>query len=154
MLRRIAIDFDREDRTRGRDDRALHQRKVEEITADLPALPDFSEFDHVRRRAPTTYGDMRAAFYAGYEESDREHVLLGAGSAGGWQPERPWCQPLSSSRIRPDFRCWFRVRWCRRRSCTSWPSSMKEIHGYNPDLGLSVFTEDAVARMAQDRHSD
>ena len=30
---------------------------------------------------------------------------------------------------------------------------VKEIHGYNPDLGLSVFTDAAVARLASARHA-
>ena len=30
---------------------------------------------------------------------------------------------------------------------------VKEIHGYNPDLGLSVFTEAALARLAAARHA-
>jgi arginine decarboxylase len=31
---------------------------------------------------------------------------------------------------------------------------IKEIHGYNPDLGLSVFTEDALKRINTARYSD
>jgi arginine decarboxylase len=31
---------------------------------------------------------------------------------------------------------------------------IKEIHGYNPDLGLSVFTEDALKRINAARCSD
>ena len=31
---------------------------------------------------------------------------------------------------------------------------VKEIHGYNPDLGLSVFTEAALKRITAARHSD
>ena len=31
---------------------------------------------------------------------------------------------------------------------------VKEIHGYNPDLGLSVFTEDALKRINAARCSD
>lgn len=155
VLRRIAIDFDREDRTRGKDDRAVHQRKVEEITADLPALPDFSEFDHsFKPPGATTYGDMRAAFYAGYEESDREHVLLGAAGrrlAAGKTlvsttfvvPYPPGFPVLVPGQVVSKEILYFLAEL-----------DVKEIHGYNPDLGLSVFTEDAVARMAQDRHSD
>ena len=30
---------------------------------------------------------------------------------------------------------------------------VKEIHGYNPDLGLSVFTEAAIARIAAARQA-
>jgi arginine decarboxylase len=31
---------------------------------------------------------------------------------------------------------------------------VKEIHGYNPDLGLSVFTEDVLKRINAARCSD
>jgi arginine decarboxylase len=31
---------------------------------------------------------------------------------------------------------------------------VKEIHGYNPDLGLSVFTEDTLKRINAARCSD
>ena len=30
---------------------------------------------------------------------------------------------------------------------------VKEIHGYNPDLGLSVFTQEALARMEAQRNA-
>lgn len=155
VLRRIAIDFDRDERSRGKDDRALHQRKVEEITADLPHLPDFSAFDHAFKPAgATTYGDMRAAFYAGYEDTDREHVLLGAAGrrlAAGKTlvsttfvvPYPPGFPVLVPGQVVSKEILYFLAEL-----------DVKEIHGYNPDLGLSVFTEDAVARMAEARHSD
>src|SRR6478736_4141858 len=78
-LRRVAGDFERNLRTASQASRALQKRRVEEITTDLPPLPDFSEFDTAfRPYSEGSFGDMRAAFYAGYEESDREHILLGA----------------------------------------------------------------------------
>ena len=45
VLRRVAIDFDRTENAASVADRALQERHVEEITQDLPHLPDFSEFD-------------------------------------------------------------------------------------------------------------
>src|SRR5689334_11632815 len=73
VLRRIATDFDHTEAAASRDDRALHQRRVDEITEDLPALPDFSEFDGAfRPDDASSFGDMRSAFYAGYEDNDRE----------------------------------------------------------------------------------
>ena len=45
VLRRVATDFDREKQAASAADWALHERRVEEITQDLPHLPDFSEFD-------------------------------------------------------------------------------------------------------------
>ncbi|WP_264916272.1 aminotransferase class I/II-fold pyridoxal phosphate-dependent enzyme, partial [Mycobacterium kiyosense] len=78
VLRRVAIDFDREKKAASTADWALHERRVEEITEDLPHLPDFSEFDVAfRPEGATSYGDTRSAFYAGYEESDREYVQIG-----------------------------------------------------------------------------
>ena len=44
-LRRVAADLDESQRAASKADRALQRRRVEEITEDLPALPDFSEFD-------------------------------------------------------------------------------------------------------------
>jgi ABC-type dipeptide/oligopeptide/nickel transport system ATPase subunit len=83
VLAGVASDFDRNVRTAGRADRALQQQRVVEITTDLPPLPDFSEFDAAfRPDGASSFGDMRSAFYAGYEESDREHVLLGAAWLG------------------------------------------------------------------------
>jgi arginine decarboxylase len=77
-LRRISAEFERSNGSADRSKRALQMRRVQEITEDLPPLPDFSEFDPAFRPDPaSTYGDMRAAFYAGYEQSDREHLLLG-----------------------------------------------------------------------------
>ncbi len=155
VLRRIAVDFDREERTRGKDDRALQQRRVDEITGDLPALPDFSEFDHAfRPHAGSPYGDMRAAFYVGYEESDREHVLLGAAGrriAAGKTlvsttfvvPYPPGFPVLVPGQVVSKEILYFLAEL-----------DVKEIHGYNPDLGLSVFTEETVARIAAARHGD
>lgn len=154
VLRRIASDFDREEKARGKDDRALHQRRVVEITEDLPALPDFSAFDDAfRPPGATFYGDMRSAFYAGYEDSDREHVLLGAAGrrlAAGKTlvsttfvvPYPPGFPVLVPGQIVSKEILYFLAEL-----------DVKEIHGYNPDLGLSVFTEDAVARMTAARHA-
>ena len=71
VLRRVATDFDHTEAAASRDDRALHRRRVEEITEDLPPLPDFSEFDSSvpSPTSASSFGDMRSAFYAGYEDS-------------------------------------------------------------------------------------
>lgn len=55
VLRRVAIDLDRSQKAASGADLALHRRHVEEITQDLPHLPDFSEFDlafRLRRGRP------------------------------------------------------------------------------------------------------
>jgi arginine decarboxylase len=152
VLRRIATDFERSLSTAGKDDRALQQRRVEEITEDLPHLPDFSEFDMAFRPADACkFGDMRSAFYAGYEEADREHVLIGmAGrrlaegktlvSTTFVVPYPPGFPVLVPGQVVSKEIVYFLAQL-----------DVKEIHGYNPDLGLSVFTDAALARMEAQR---
>lgn len=152
VLRRVAIDFDRIENAASVADRALHHRHVEEITQDLPHLPDFSEFDVAFKPVDgCMFGDMRSAFYAGYEESDREHVLIGmAGrrlaegktlvSTTFVVPYPPGFPVLVPGQVVSKEIIYFLAQL-----------DVKEIHGYNPDLGLSVFTEAALARMEAQR---
>jgi arginine decarboxylase len=155
VLRRVATDFDRTQNAASRDDHALHQRRVEEITEDLPPLPDFSEFDGAfRPDDASSFGDMRSAFYAGYEDADREHVMLGeAGrrladgkslvSTGFVVPYPPGFPVLVPGQVVSKEILYFLAQL-----------DVKEIHGYNPDLGLSVFTEDTLKRINAARCSD
>lgn len=154
VLRRVAIDFDRTEREASVADRALQERHVEEITEDLPHLPDFSEFDVAFRPVDEcNFGDMRSAFYAGYEESDREHVLIGmAGrrlaegktlvSTTFVVPYPPGFPVLVPGQVVSKEIVYFLAQL-----------DVKEIHGYNPNLGLSVFTETALARMEAQRNA-
>ncbi|OBH47749.1 aminotransferase class I/II-fold pyridoxal phosphate-dependent enzyme [Mycobacterium mantenii] len=154
VLRRVAIDFDRIEKEASVADRVLQERHVEEITEDLPHLPDFSEFDVAFRPVDEcNFGDMRSAFYAGYEESDREHVLIGmAGrrlaegktlvSTTFVVPYPPGFPVLVPGQAVSKEIVYFLAQL-----------DVKEIHGYNPDLGLSVFTETALARMEAQRNA-
>ena len=147
-LRRVATEFEQTQQTAGADDRALQLRRAAEMTEDLPPLPDFSEFDSAfRPDAESAFGDMRAAFYAGYDQADREHVLLGdAGrrlaegrtlvSTTFVVPYPPGFPVLVPGQVVSKEILYFLA-----------DLDVKEIHGYNPDLGLSVFTESALARM-------
>jgi len=154
VLRRIATDFERSQSAFGKDDLALQRRRVEEITEDLPHLPDFSEFDMAFRPVDACmFGDMRSAFYAGYEESDREHVLIGSAgrrlaegktlvSTTFVVPYPPGFPVLVPGQVVSKDIVYFLAQL-----------DVKEIHGYNPDLGLSVFTEAALARIEAQRNA-
>jgi arginine decarboxylase len=148
-LRRAAADLEQNLRTASKADRALQRRRIEEITNDLPPLPDFSEFDAAfRPHGASSFGDMRSAFYAGYEESDREHLLLGEAARRLGEgktlvsttfvvPYPPGFPVLVPGQVISKEILYFLAQL-----------DVKEIHGYNPDLGLSVFTEAAIARLA------
>jgi arginine decarboxylase len=152
VLRRVATDLDRERELASVADWTLHQRRVEEITQDLPHLPDFSEFDIAFRPVEAcAFGDMRSAFYAGYEESDREYVQLGSAGrriAEGRKlvsttfvvPYPPGFPVLVPGQVVSKEILYFLAQL-----------DVKEIHGYNPELGLSVFTAEALARLEAQR---
>jgi arginine decarboxylase len=154
VLRRVATDFDREKQEASAADWALHERRVEEITQDLPHLPDFSEFDSAFRPVDAcSFGDMRSAFYAGYEEADREYVLIGTAGrrlAEGKRlvsttfvvPYPPGFPVLVPGQVVSKEIVYFLAQL-----------DVKEIHGYNHDLGLSVFTQEALARMEAQRNA-
>jgi arginine decarboxylase len=96
---------------------------------------------------------MRAAFYAGYEEADREYVLIGAAGrrlAEGKRlvsttfvvPYPPGFPVLVPGQVVSKEIVYFLAQL-----------DVKEIHGYNHDLGLSVFTQAALARMEAQRNA-
>ncbi len=154
VLRRVATDLDREKKAASAADWALHERRVEEITEDLPHLPDFSGFDIAFQPVDgALFGDMRSAFYAGYEESDREYVQIGSAGrriAEGRKlvsttfvvPYPPGFPVLVPGQVVSKEILYFMAQL-----------DVKEIHGYNHELGLSVFTQEALTRMEAQREA-
>jgi arginine decarboxylase len=148
-LRRIAEDLERERALASRAERQLQNNKIRALTTNLPALPDFSDFDIAFRATPTSPdGDIRAAFYAGYADADKEYVplaqaasLLRKGrrlvSTTFVVPYPPGFPVLVPGQSVSEAIIEFLIKL-----------DVKEIHGYRPELGLSVFTEDALERFS------
>jgi arginine decarboxylase len=130
-------------------DRNLMRRKTRALTAQLPPLPDFSSFDAAfRPTTDTPEGDIRSAVYAAYEPADREYMPLAeaqavtaAGrqlvSAGFVVPYPPGFPVLVPGQVIEQELLTFLSKL-----------DIKEIHGYNADLGLCVFTQAALSRYA------
>jgi arginine decarboxylase len=151
-LRRVARDLDRERAAASRAERQLQDDKIAALTTNLPALPDFSDFDPAFRATPTSPdGDIRTAFYAGYADEDKEYVrlaqaveLLDSGrrlvSTTFVVPYPPGFPVLVPGQSVSRAIIEFLIRL-----------DVKEIHGYRPELGLSVFTEESLDRSAAAR---
>ena len=147
-LRRTAQDLERERGAASRAERQLQNEKIRALTTGLPALPDFSDFDPAFRATPTSPdGDVRSAFYAGYTETDKEYVLLhkAAGllregrrlvSTTFVVPYPPGFPVLVPGQSVSEAIIEFLIKL-----------DVKEIHGYRPELGLSVFTEESLTRI-------
>jgi arginine decarboxylase len=133
-------------------ERALHDKRVRALTEDLPNLPHFSGFHpafQVFNNQAAQDGDIRRAFFRGYEDDDCDYLdieqltdkeidgLDGAAvSAIFVIPYPPGFPVLVPGQIiSPDI-----VRFLRK-------VDVKEIHGYRPELGLRIFKPSVMAEL-------
>jgi arginine decarboxylase len=126
------------------------ESRVRSLMVDLPPLPDFSRFhDAFRADAQTPEGDMRAAFFLAYDEDNCDYLgldgelkeVMDTGrevvSASFIIPYPPGFPILVPGQvISPEILAFMRAL------------DVNEIHGYRPDLGLRVFTEEALESHA------
>jgi arginine decarboxylase len=128
------------------DERRLFEARIRAISTELPPLPDFSGFHPAFATSAAGDGDLRAAFFLAFEGGASWHVPLDDAAAAletgralvstrfvvPYPPGFPILVPgqLVSSQI---------VDFMRRLD-------VKEVHGYQPELGLAVFTDDALER--------
>lgn len=153
VLVKIAHDLDEKIEDMNGPERRVHEKKVNSFTHDLPPLPDFSRFHNAFRpdvAGTTPEGNMRAAFFLSYDENSREYLGLTDGTLDDimnsgrevvsatfiipYPPGFPILVPgqVISTEI---------IEFLRKLDVT-------EIHGYRPELGLCVFTEDALVQQA------
>ncbi|MEX0316730.1 MAG: aminotransferase class I/II-fold pyridoxal phosphate-dependent enzyme [Ruegeria sp.] len=127
-------------------ERLSFDKRVAGLVEHVPPLPDFSRFhDAFRSGTDTPEGDVRTAFFLAYNEDncdyhDLDDVLverLNSGeelvSASFIIPYPPGFPILVPGQvISPEILSFMRAL------------DVSEIHGYRPDLGLRVFTNEAL----------
>jgi arginine decarboxylase len=125
-----------------------HERRVKNLVENYPPLPDFSRFHDAFRLDPqgdTPEGDIRSAFFLAYDENNCDYLELDGSmheamksglevvSATFIIPYPPGFPILVPGQvISQDILAFMRAL------------DVSEIHGYRPDLGLRVFTQDAL----------
>ncbi|MDN5795519.1 MAG: aminotransferase class I/II-fold pyridoxal phosphate-dependent enzyme [Intrasporangium sp.] len=152
VLRRIAVALAKAVEGASHADRVLMGKRTRVLTSQLPPLPDFSAFDPAFRPSMASpEGDLRAAFYAAYDEANREYVpladapaLLARGrtlvSATFVVPYPPGFPVLVPGQVVSAQILTFLTHL-----------DIPEVHGYRAELGLSVFTERALQRFAEEQ---
>lgn len=153
VLIRLAKGFDREWEDSNRPERMILERRVSSLTQELPPLPDFSHFHGAFCAAtdePLPDGDIRRAYFLAYDSDNTEYLrfdnnelqrqmrdgreVVSASFVTPYPPGFPVLVPgqvISEAII--DFLRALDVR---------------EVHGYRPELGLLVFSEQALADQA------
>jgi arginine decarboxylase len=149
VLAQIARELDARLDDAGGMERKVFESKVRSLMQELPPLPDFSRFHEAftaRDGTGTPEGDIRGAFFLAYDESRCEYFrlddpALDAELAGGRElvstsfviPYPPGFPILVPGQvISEEIIAFMRAL------------DVKEIHGYQPELGLRVFTATAL----------
>lgn len=129
------------------------KRKVKTLTEDLPPLPDFSRFHDRFRPDPksaTPEGLIRDAFFLAYDESKCEYFPL---EGRAMEAEIKKGRELVSTSFIIPYPPGFPILVPGQVISEEILAFMRaldvsEIHGYRPDLGMRVFTEQALGGSA------
>ena len=120
---------------------------------ELPPLPDFSRFHESFRSndgTGTTEGDIRSAFFLAYDDTHCEYYMLeddnleNAMAAGRELVSTSFIIPYP-----PGFPILVPGQVISREILEFMRAlDVKEIHGYEPELGLRVFSQAALDAQA------
>ncbi len=150
VLVRIASDLDAQLEDASPMERRAFDRRVRSLTREYPPLPDFSRFHDAFRNTDdtgTSEGDIRAAFFLAYDDSNCNYFGLEDGSM---EAEMDNGHELVSTAFiipyPPGFPILVPGQVISREILHFMRAlDVKEIHGYRPELGLRVFTPEALA---------
>ena len=149
VLVEIANDLDELLDDASKMERRAFEHRVKSLVEDVPPLPDFSRFHDAFRAndgTDTPEGAIREAFFLAYDEDNCDYLALDGSikqaMASGQEvvstsfiiPYPPGFPILVPGQvISPEILDFMRAL------------DVNEIHGYRPDLGLRVFTDEALA---------
>ncbi|MCP5406765.1 MAG: aminotransferase class I/II-fold pyridoxal phosphate-dependent enzyme [Chromatiaceae bacterium] len=128
------------------------QKRIRSLTHDLPPLPDFSRFHpsfHRSVSGDTPEGDIRTAYFMGQNDSLCEFLRIDNGEMQRHMKEgRVMVSTTFVIPYPPGFPILVPGQVISDEILTFMLAlDVKEIHGYRPALGLSVFTEDALREV-------
>ncbi|MDF3381891.1 MULTISPECIES: aminotransferase class I/II-fold pyridoxal phosphate-dependent enzyme [Sulfitobacter] len=129
-------------------ERLSFDRRVKNLMEDYPPLPDFSCFHDAFRAADTPEGDIRTAFFLAYDEKNCDYLDLNgslqeAMDAGDTVVSASFIIPYP-----PGFPILVPGQVVSQEILDFMRAlDVSEIHGYRPDLGLRVFTAEALKRV-------
>ena len=146
-LLQIAQELDENNSSLNKREAEISKNKIQSLIKDVPPLPDFSTFHRSFLAAPgVPGGNIREAFFLGYEEDLCEYILL----ADCLKDIENGNELVSTSFVIP-YPPGFPILVPGQVVSTEIIRFMlaldvKEIHGYRADLGLKIFSQKALNR--------
>jgi arginine decarboxylase len=119
---------------------------VKNLMEDFPPLPDFSRFhDSFRADDVTSEGDIRSAYYLSYDDNNCDYLELDGSLKDAMDSGQ---EVVSASFIipyPPGFPILVPGQVVSQEILAFMRAlDVNEIHGYRADLGLRVFTQNAL----------
>ncbi|MCA8880973.1 MAG: aminotransferase class I/II-fold pyridoxal phosphate-dependent enzyme [Rhodobacteraceae bacterium] len=131
-------------------ERRSFENRVKSLVEHVPPLPDFSRFHSAFRKSETPEGDIRSAFFLAYDEENCDYVDLDEKLMERLNGDTELVSASFIIPYPPGFPILVPGQVISREILTFMRAlDVSEIHGYRPDLGLRVFTADALERVAQ-----
>ena len=156
VLVKIATELDQERAEASRVERRLIDKRVKSLSQDLPPLPDFSHFHAAfvpksKSKIWTGEGDIRRAFFLAYDEENCEYMTIDEQTIG--KALKSGRELVSASFVTPyppGFPVLVPGQVISEQILAFIRAlDVKEIHGYEPEIGLQLFTEEALQKLQQ-----
>ncbi len=146
-LLQIAEELDENNRSLNKREAEISLKQIQSLIKDVPPLPDFSTFHRSFLAAPgVPGGNIREAFFLAYEEELCEYVLL----KDCLNEMKKGVELVSTSFVipyPPGFPILVPGQVVSQEIIRFMIAlDVKEIHGYRAELGLKIFTKEALNR--------
>ena len=154
VLVKIATELDQEREEASRVERRLIDSRVKSLSQELPPLPDFSHFHAAfspgsGNKVKTSEGDIRRAFFLAYDEENCEYMTIDEDTIG--KAMKSGRELVSASFVTPyppGFPVLVPGQVISEQILAFIRAlDVKEIHGYEPQIGLQLFTEEALQEL-------
>ena len=149
------LEFEQEGRSPG--EKKIQLGKVKSLTQDLPPLPDFSYFHRAFRCATGTQvntpeGNIREAYFLSYNDENCEYFHFEKGEMHQLMKTRELVSTSFVIPYPPGFPILVPGQVISEEIIDYMLAlDVKEIHGFRPDFGLGVFTEQALESVTVKR---
>jgi arginine decarboxylase len=151
---KIATELDQEREEASRVERRLIDKRVVSLSQELPPLPDFSHFHaafaaNAASKLKTGEGDIRRAFFLAYDDENCEYMTIDEATIG--KAMKSGRELVSASFVTPyppGFPVLVPGQVISEQILAFIRAlDVKEIHGYEPEIGLQLFTEEALQKL-------
>jgi len=157
VLVKIATELEQGREDASRVERKLIEKRVKSLSEDLPPLPDFSHFHAAFRPGATKKiksidGDIRSAFFYAYDDENCEYMTIDEETIGAaMKSSRELVSASFVTPYPPGFPVLVPGQVISEQILAFIRAlDVKEIHGYEPEIGLQLFTEEALQKLQSD----